>query len=271
MTAVTIASWNLHQAVDKRPANVAATWRFLAEEIQPSVALLQEVAEAADAADRLVFSQADNRGYATAVAAFEGHVVPLGPVKSRYSSRIYDLQPRVPATFAAGRVVDIPEVDPFVAVSLYGLLEGGYAQTNFLRALADLIPLIDAPKYGRRLVLGGDLNSWDQELKDRRSVHRWRAIFAFMESLGLVNLLKLTQPVRGPLVGCPCQLADCWHVETYRVIGAWQRGEPSFWTLDYMFATKELADRLTDLEIWNSRADAWALSDHCPLVARFDL
>ena len=98
---------------------------------------------------------------------------------------------------------------------------------------------------------------------------RWVAILATVESLGLVNLFKRTQPSRGPLAACPCKESPCWHVETFRHRGGTR--EPGYYMTDHLFASPELADRLTALEVWNDRPEVWTLSDHCPIVARFDL
>ena len=269
MTEIAIATWNLHQAVDRRRANIEATWRYLSDEARPTVALIQEADATQDAPGGTRASRADDVRYETQVVAYAGRLESLPDVATRYSSRTsFGVTPTVPATFAAARVVDLPGVEPFVAVSFYGRMAPLYAQIGVLRAVADLIPLFDSHQYNRRIVLGGDLNVFDQA-RDRVGRERWKAILQLVESLGLVNLLKLTQPERGPLAGCPCRQPDCWHVETFRH-RARRSDTPSYWTTDYLFATRDLADRLLGLEVWNDRAEVWRLSDHCPLVARFD-
>jgi hypothetical protein len=104
--------------------------------------------------------------------------------------------------------VDIQGVEPFVAISQYGIMAPVCAQVGIIRAVADLIPLFDTKALNKRIVLGGDLNVYDQT-SDKVMRERWLAILALIESLGLVNLLKLTQPERGPLEGCPCRQPDC--------------------------------------------------------------
>jgi hypothetical protein len=42
VTDVLVAAWNLHQAMDRRSANIDATWRYLEAEVAPTVALVQE-------------------------------------------------------------------------------------------------------------------------------------------------------------------------------------------------------------------------------------
>jgi hypothetical protein len=119
--------------------------------------------------------------------------------------------------------------------------------------------------------IGGDLNVYNNGPKvDAVSRERWAAIFGLFRSLGLVNLFEKTQADRGPLPGCLCQTGDeCYHVETWRA----KKGMPTVWCLDYLFATKEMADRMTGtLEVWGTlRPEVWQLSDHCPVGVRFDL
>lgn len=270
MTEVKVAVWNLHQAVDRRMANVEATWRYLETEIRPTVALLQESLTTGATRDRWVTSRADPLPYETAVVAFEGRLELVPEVTTRYSTRYrFSIQPQVPGAFALARVVDVPGVDPFIAISAYGRMAPLYAQTSVLRMVADLIPLFDAAGFRARILLGGDLNAYDQT-RDKVMRQRWLAILAAIESLGLVNLVKETRSQRSALEGCPCRDANCWHVETFRHRNR-PAGVPGYFTTDYLFATKELASRLVALEVWNDRPEVWELSDHCPLVARFDL
>lgn len=270
MTEVSVATWNLHQAMDKRPENMAATWRYLETELRPTVALIQEAARVPETPGGHISSRDDDVRYETAVVGYSARVQALSDVTTRYSRKHpFAISPRVPAAFAAAQVVGLPEDDPpFVAISLYGIMAPLYAQTGILRAVADLIPLFDTPTFKKRIVLGGDLNVYDQT-SDKVMRGRWQAILALIESLGLVNLLKLTQPERGPLPGCPCREPFCWHVETFRHRNA-HPDKQGYFTTDYLFASKGLADRLSrPLEIWN-RPEVWILSDHCPVMARFE-
>jgi hypothetical protein len=264
-----VVAWNLHQAVDRRPDNVAKTWAYLRDELSPTVALIQEASVVPETPGGHVATIAPP-GYQTAVIGFAAAVRPIGEVVTRYSKHhTFTITPMVSGIFAAAQVADPPDGVPFIAISLYGLMAPVYAQVAVLRAVADLIPLFDTPSLNRRIVVGGDLNLYDQS-RDRIERGRWQAILRVLESLGLVNLLRHTQSVRGPLVGCPCGNDDCWHVETFRPHKRRRDGTAGYFTNDYLFATPELADRLLSLEIPN-RPELWALSDHLPLVASFDL
>ena len=116
-------------------------------------------------------------------------------------------------------------------------------------------------------MLAGDLNVYDQT-SDLVMKERWRAILHVVESLGLVNLAKHTRDARGPLEGCPCRDPGCYHITTFRHRSS-KPGSLGFMN-DYMFASPDLADRLTSFEVID-RPDVWEMSDHAPLVGTFDL
>lgn len=96
-----------------------------------------------------------------------------------------------------------------------------------------------------------------------------RATFARFDAFGLVECLANGVPVdRGPLAGCMCGPApDCRHVKTYRHENSID-GKP--WQNEYVFATKPLADALISCAPVDD-GQAWALSDHCPVVAEFEV
>jgi hypothetical protein len=258
---------------------MAATWGYLRDVVQPTVALIQEADGVPLAPDRFTAVRAEDlgrRGYETAVVAYEGQLEPLTDAVSRYSKKKTSLpiSPTVLPTHAVA-LVELPGAEPFVAVSLYGrIVSQIYSQTSVLHALADLVPLFDAPRYGRRIVVGGDLNVYNNGPRvDAASRDRWAVIFQLFRSMGLVNLLEKRRVAereagRGPMPGCLCGMGDaCYHVETWRA----RRGVPGVWCLDYLFATPEMGRMTGPVQIWGERPEVWDLSDHCPLVAHFEL
>jgi hypothetical protein len=125
-------------------------------------------------------------------------------------------------------------------------------------------------------VIGSDLNVFNNGPRvDRVSRDRWSVMFELFRSMGLVNLLETRRATQqraglGPLSGCLCAMGDaCYHVETWRA----RRNVPGVWCLDDRFATKDLADRMAGtVEVWGElHPETWDLSDHCSLVAHFDL
>jgi len=279
MPQVTVATWNLHHGVDHRPASMEGTWGYLRDVIRPTVALIQESDGVPATPGGHVLTRPVGEPwirFETAVVGYEGRVEPLTEVVSRYARRQTpsSIRPTFPLTQVAARV-EVLGVEPFVVVSLYGRIDT-YAQTSVLRAIADLIPLFDAPLYRQRIVVGGDLNVFNNgPSADRVSRDRWAAIFEMFRSLGLVNLLEKRregerQAGKPPLAGCTCGMGDaCYHVETWR----WRRTVSSVWCLDYLFVTPEFEDRLIGpVEVWaETHPEVWERSDHSPLVARFEL
>lgn len=268
MTEISVATWNLHQGVDRRQANMDRTWQYLRDEVSPTVALVQEAFALPAVGGGAVSPDPAPMRYRTAVIGYAAKVAELPEIRTRYStSTPFTIKPTLATTLAVAQVFPA-DVDPLVAVSLYGRMAPLYAQTSVLVAAADLIPLFDDLRFRDRIVVGGDFNAYDQT-GDMVMRDRWRAILAVFESLGLVNLAKATRVARGPLIGCVCRELDCYHVTTFihRRAAAGSIGLMA----DYLFASPALASRLISFEVLADRPEVWEMSDHAPLVARFDV
>ncbi len=169
---------------------------------------------------------------------------------------------------------------PITLVSAYGAWDiatadgkSSYYQTTVHRILSDLTPLLESDD-GQRTVLAGDLNVGTQsnhptDEEPYRSRPTSRALFDRFASLGLVECIGAGLPAdRGPLARCTCGPApDCRHVQTYRHDNK-PDGMP--WQNDYFFAGSALAGALTSCVVVDDEA-TWALSDHSPVVAEFDV
>ena len=181
----------------------------------------------------------------------------------RHSSREVSLYQTWPGSVAVA-TAEPDDGPPVTFVSVYGLIDCGYAVTTVHRVLSDLTPLLDS-KYGKRLVLGGDLNCSTQLAPPDRARHR--NLFERFESLGLIDLLTLAGDDRAPVAGCPCDDEPCRHVQTHR-----HSRSAVPWHDDYLFATEPMADRLVSCEAHDQgEPDPWEFSDHCPVVATFDI
>lgn len=165
----------------------------------------------------------------------------------------------------AGRV--IVRETPVIVVSVYGVIDHGYAESTVHRILSDLTPLIDE-RRGRRILLAGDLNITTQWSAKHRSFLKGRhqeclrrelSLFSRFEALGLRNVVVRAEP--SPLEGCECHFgAECRHVQTQR------HDRSTFpWQNDYMFASEDLLEEPFTVEVLD-RDDAWQLSGHCPIV-----
>jgi hypothetical protein len=153
-------------------------------------------------------------------------------------------------------------------VSIYGLIDNGYADTTLNRQLSDLAPLFDDPAHAGRIIMGGDLNITTQWTGSQAKYGAWQAAtFQRIAGFGLVDCLDVYRP-EGPLEGCGCRDGErCRHIRTQRHPSS-QRP----WQNDYLFASAALTSRkvLTQARVHDSEAIE-ALRDHMPLVADFDL
>lgn len=84
------------------------------------------------------------------------------------------------------------------------------------RSLSELSPVSDDPRYGQRVVLGGDLNTWTGWPANEPFLAGDRNLLQRFEALGLVDCLALLRP-KGRLEGCTCTFGDgCTHTRTRR-------------------------------------------------------
>lgn len=259
-----IATWNMNFWQTR--ASQESSWRFLDEVVSPDLALLQECVPPPDRR-RVVYREggiSESRRWGSAVVSYRHELEPIAEVKSRYGQGSLSLLDTHPGSVAVA-LVRVPSADPVVVVSVYGVIDEGYAITTVHRILSDLTPLIDSP-YGRRVVIGGDLNCSTQLRPPHRARHA--NLFERVRGLGLVDLLEQTRDQREPLRDCICDDApSCGHVQTHR-----HRQSRVPWQDDYLFASRELAAQLVSCRpVDAGDPDPWELSDHCPVVAEFDL
>jgi hypothetical protein len=202
--------------------------------------------------------------------------VPLGSGLPRDDGKLWISHP---GTWAGVRLT-LPDESTLILISGYGLMDDwnpearvAYSTTTANRMLSDLTPLIDSG-LGRRMIIAGDLNLGTQYTDPSpEQPHRWgpmhRATLARFEAFGFVDCLAQGVGLdRGPLAGCFCGPApDCRHVRTYRHENK-PDGHPG--QADSFFATKLLAADLISCAPVDDE-EAWALSDHCPIVAEFEV
>lgn len=253
-----ILTWNIRRQ--------ARAWDFLDEVLEPDIALLQEAVTTKGRAN-VVYREGgigDRRRWGSAVATRALPLVAVDRAKNKYTGGVaLDLHRTHPGSVAVAEIA-LPDFAPITAVSVSGLIEHGYANTTVHRIISDLTPLFDS-RAGKRLVLGGDLNISTQ--LDPPYDARSRLIFERLELFGLVDLLRLTADSRGPLEGCRCTDPVCTHVQTLR-----HRQARKPYQNDYLFASHQLAERLVECRALDSAdPDPWAVSDHCPVMAEFEL
>jgi len=153
----------------------------------------------------------------------------------------------------------VPRLGVVTCVSIYGILDQGWAITTVHRLLSDLAPLLHA-RRNDLLVLEGDLNCSTQLDPPWRAYHR--NLFERIDLFGLVDLLAASTSTRPALGECPCEDEPCRHVQTHQHA---RSRKP--WHNDYLFATQKLAARLTACGVLEAGDPPWSLSDHRPVVA----
>lgn len=253
----------------------AKAWQFV-RALKADIVLLQEAVPPPAGFDATVFPPPDDLsrwdmggrakfGAAVAVFGHDAREIPNGPIAGDRSARLVQSHP---STFVATRV-RLGEAVEVTAVSLYGMMEGPlmdrarYAVTTTHRALSDLTPLLMQRSAAR--ILGGDFNCSTQLKPPDREHHR--VVFQRLDAFGLEDCTrKIANRGDQRLEGCSCADDPCRHVQTHR-----HNLSKVPWQLDYLFASqKQLGTKLAGCALVDT-ADAWALSDHCPVVAEFDV
>ncbi len=198
-------------------------------------------------------------------------VVPLNDPSNTHGTFLSSSHP------GAFRAVNLTLADrSLIVVSAYGLQDdknpartwgSTYAATTLHRMLSDLTPLLDSDR-GQRLVLGGDLNSGTQPWQGTKYDSWHLTIWQRLAEFGFTNSLPaMVHADRGGLLNCACGGGlDCRHTLTTRP----NRENARPWESDHILAMPGL--RLLDCIALNGLdSPAWTYSDHCPVIADFDV
>lgn len=205
---------------------------------------------------------------------------PLGPNKLGEE----DVRARRPHR---AKIVDIPftnsrpgswiaatvamENEPITCVSLYGLIEE-LTDASMHRSLSEISPIFSDPNYKELVLLGGDFNV-STALADPSARERSRLVLDRIKAYGLVDCLAKWRKEKGlpRLPGCGCEDEEC---HTLTRLTPNKSGEKLPWQertsaqVDYLFASKPLADRLD--EVVEIPPEEWEpFSDHGPIIAKF--
>ena len=251
-------------------AHRATAWAAIAS-LKPDISLLTEAV--VPGGSRGVWSRAGTHGRDGAQRLWTAAVMSDWPL-----SRVTDAQPQYrgkacdvpfvcsrPGVWEAARI-ETPTGSALTAVALYGLMDE-LSDASVHRSLSELSPVLDDPRYKNLVIVGGDLNTGTQWSKtEQRWNDRDRSVLDRIAALGLVDCLRAKR-APGRLEGCRClEGDDCAHVRTRT-----DRQHPSIpYQTDYLFASAGLASRLTYCEALASD-ERFAMSDHAPIVADFEL
>lgn len=267
--AITVVSWNVKGA--QGSANQDRVMAKL-HALGADVALLQEawpeslpsgwIGRPAGTAGR----DGKRRPWTAAVVPLTDNVTlsPVTDAEGTWNGRALGTAPLECVSLGRAAVAQAETpVGALTLVSMYGLMEFGYASGNVLRTIADLEPVLDSAALPSDLLLAGDWNigTWWHG-RDQKYARREGAVLSLLAAYGLVDLLDthLDQD-RGRLAGCPCLLDSCRHVWTYR-----KDSRNVAYQDDYAFCTAALASRVSKASVDPDWDWASAVSDHAPLV-----
>jgi len=147
------------------------------------------------------------------------------------------------AKLSSGRVVTMASVYGMLALRVRNGRR--YAVTTVHRTLSDLTPILDVKRSKGAVILAGDLNVTPQIREPETAAHE--AVIQRIKAFGLVD--------------CLGEAHDGQFVRTYR-----KHALP--WQDDWVFASEPLT--CTRCEAVDTE-EAWGLSDHCPVIAEFEI
>jgi endonuclease/exonuclease/phosphatase family metal-dependent hydrolase len=277
-----VVTWNMNAAFRSAEAQAKA-WDYIRDVVGADIALVQEAIPPSP-------YQAVYRTMGDAKREWGSAVVALNP---RYTLRsrnrravretlgVGELYDSHPGAAAVADVVDTAGSVRFVAVSFYSEWEylppgsekpdappAIYSTATCHRLVSDLTPLLVGSRrtvHRTPVLLAGDFNATTQvaaETTWQVEIDEARVLFDRLRVLGLHDVVAKTRDTRQRLDGCTCPAPEtCSHVRTYRNRN---RTDSRPTQLDYVFASEQLASNAKCTVF--DREDAWALSDHCPLV-----
>ena len=254
-----VVTWNMQSVF---PVRSHGKWGFLEERVRPDVAVIAEAKP--DPKSNLLQTYQEGglgprRRWGTVVAAKPRF--RTGEVQQvEYDNMTYDLYNTAPGSVVVCDVFDGGERLLTIA-GVYAMTVNddgdkvGHGGFTTMSIVEDLVPLFDA-RQDRRIVIAGDLNLWPNDA------------VPMVELLPVVDLVEMTASARPESPGCVCESSKpCHHIWTHN-----NSFKGKFQQIDFMFATDDLADRLSSI-VGGPEAfpDIWEWSDHAPLVAEFEL
>lgn len=260
-----LAVWNMSHWQTERSGRTLQAWDALAS-LDADVALVQEARVPADLQLSAVGREiGGSRPWGSAVVGFTTPVSPVLAARGVASDRETDLQ-SLHGAVAVAQASIAGQSRTFI--SIYGMIENGYADTMVNRLLSDLVPVLDSSAHGGRIVLGGDLNITTQWIDDERRYRDWElATFARIAAFGLADCLDLTREIDGPWPECLCLDGEgCRHIHTQV-----HSNSPRPWYNDYVFASQELVVDGALVRSTVHREDKWlGFGGHFPVTVEFD-
>lgn len=166
-----VAVWNMSHW-SRTEEHRREAWRVLRDELHADVALLQETCPPSDSGDSVVYrATGDTRPWGSAIIGLTVDVAEVSHARGRANKTPQALTRSWPGSVAVATAAVGGRILTFV--SMYGLIDDGYADTTVHRQLSDLVPLFDSPDHEGTIILGGDLNITTQWTGEQRRYRDW--------------------------------------------------------------------------------------------------
>ena len=260
-----LAVWNMSHWQTEGAGRTSRAWDALAS-LNPDVALVQEARVPPDLQASSVGREiGGSRPWGSAVIGFATPVIPVTAAKGVAAAQETDLRSLHGSVAVAQASID---GQPRTFISMYGMIDNGYADTTVNRLLSDLVPVLDSSAHRGRVVMGGDLNITTQWIDGQARYRGWEAAtFARIAAFGLADCLDLTREIDGPWPECSCLDGEgCRHIHTQV-----HPNSPRPWYNDYVFASQELVADGALVRSTVHREPKWLeFGGHLPITVEYD-
>jgi hypothetical protein len=174
-----VVVWNMGRHLD--------SWAELAT-LGPDVALVQEAVPPSGRGQVVYRPIGGGRPWGSAVVGFGTEVTEVTHARGRYNTADQHLHQTRPGSVAIATIGS--DARRLTLVSMYGMIDDGYADTTVHRQLSDLVPLLDDPSHEGHTLIGGDLNTTTQWVGHQARYRDWElATFDRIRAFGLVDCL----------------------------------------------------------------------------------
>lgn len=218
-------------------------WMYLTKELQPDIALLQEIKPPIlfdETHDIHYHKNGQKSNWGTAI------------ISKKYSYFKYHFNSYYKGS-AGLMCFDFRISNKIIltVINIYGKIDSNlYATTTIHHMLSDLTPILHKQKKDRFIIMGGDFNvsiQWDEKYSGKDPSHK--LIFDIIKDLGMINCTKKNYGE---------------HVKTHT------HSKSDFpWQNDYVFISKNLEDFLVSCKVHNDQKNL-AFSDHYPVQIELD-
>jgi len=245
-----IISWNINHWQRKHLHQ--ELWDYIDRELNPDIALLQEVypfsektgflgestrAQQLSKADTYIWRDIDAvRKWGSGVFTKN---IPIREVeiKTAYKGALTVAEVKV-----NNRIITV--------ISLYGILEQGYSITTLHRMFSDLTFLLEGMSGNNRsIILAGDFNA-SLQFDEQQKGNSHRILFERIQNFGLVDVFPYNK----------ANPVQTWRKENVK----------TKWQLDHFFVSEDLVGKIVKAEVLFD-ANIERLSDHNPMLVEIQL